>query len=46
MYVVVFSWYIVRVFVRSGVLGVGVVMHAAVQTLVLLMMGIMMSETC
>ena len=27
MYAVVFSWYLVRVSVRSGVLGVGVVMH-------------------
>jgi len=27
VYAVVFSWYLVRVSVRSGVLGVGVVMH-------------------
>ena len=27
MYAVVFNWYLVRVSVRSGVLGVGVVMH-------------------
>ena len=27
MYAVVFSWYLVRVSVRSGVLGVGIVMH-------------------
>ena len=27
MYAVVFIWYIVRVSVRSGVLGVGVVIH-------------------
>ena len=27
VYAVVFSWYLVRVSVRSGVLGVGVVIH-------------------
>ena len=27
MYAVVFDWYLIRMSVRSGVLGVGVVMH-------------------
>ena len=27
VYAVVFNWYLIHMFVRSGVLGVGVVMH-------------------